>query len=370
MLWTAKGGIGMAGACTQPTDVFVAGGLVWCGASPEGRDLHSGEVKKTLELGSVISVGHHYRCYRSKATECYLIWPKRGAEFLDLVGQDHMRHDWLRGSCFTGVMPANGLLYVPSSQCFCYPGVKLSGFLALAPKARGEGREARDESDQSPRLEHGPANAAISNPQSPIPNPSDWPMYRHDALRSGAGGGSVPSDLTTLWEAKVTATATQPIVVGQRLLVAEKDAHCIRCLSAADGRPLWDFTAGGRIDSAPTVYNELVLFGCRDGSVYCLRAADGALVWRFHAAPQQRLVMSYGQLESAWPVHGSVLVQDGIVYFAAGRSSFLDGGIVVYGLNPQTGAVVHQTHLEGPWPDVVNDHGAPFAMDGARAICW
>ncbi len=61
-----------------------------------------------------------------------------------------------------------------------------------------------------------------------------------------------------------------------------------------------------------------------------------------------------------------MLVQDGTVYFAAGRSSYLDGGMWVYGLNLCSGAMVHQTKLEGPWPDVANETGTPFAMEGAK----
>jgi hypothetical protein len=75
--------------------------------------------------------------------------------------------------------------------------------------------------------------------------------------------------------------------------------------------------------------------------------------------------MSYGQLESLWPVQGSVLVQDGVVYFAAGRSSFLDGGIIVYGLDAKTGRPLYHHVLEGPWPDTDQDTGTPFAMEGA-----
>ena len=33
------------------------------------------------------------------------------------------------------------------------------------------------------------------------------------------------------------------------------------------------------------------------------------------------------RLESVWPVHGSVLVRDSTVYYAAGRSSYVDGGV-------------------------------------------
>ena len=41
--------------------------------------------------------------------------------------------------------------------------------------------------------------------------------------------------------------------------------------------------------------------------------------------------MAYGQLESPWPVYGSVLVQKGTVFFAAGRHSDADGGIYFTG---------------------------------------
>ncbi|MFW6170028.1 MAG: hypothetical protein ACODAD_06025, partial [Planctomycetota bacterium] len=53
-----------------------------------------------------------------------------------------------------------------------------------------------------------------------------------------------------------------------------------------------------------------------------------------------------GQLESPWPVHGNILVQDGTAYFAAGRSSFLDGGILVYAVDPATGEVLQKRRID------------------------
>jgi hypothetical protein len=97
------------------------------------------------------------------------------------------------------------------------------------------------------------------------------------------------------------------------------------------------------------------------------------LIWRFRAAPEERWIVSCRQVESAWPVTGSVLLLDdvstgaAIVYFVAGRSSFLDGGLYVYGLDPTTGKVKHQRRLDGPWPDVMNEPGGPHGMEGARS---
>ncbi len=360
ILWRRKGRRGQAGACTQPTDLFVAQGTVWCGGSLEGYDLHTGKVDKKLNIGELISPGHHYRCHRSKATKNYLIWPKRGAEFVDLEGNDHMRNDWLRAPCFTGATPANGLLYAPSDQCFCYPGVKVSGYMAMSAEPAEKVKPATDAN-----LQRGNAYGKIVNSQSTIVNRRDWPMYRRDGQRSGSTEMDVPAELHEKWEIELACQGSQPVIVGDRLWVAEKDTHRIRCLDAENGRDIWNFTAGGRIDSTPTFYDGMVIFGCRDGSVYCVRASDGELVWRFLAAPNDRRIMSYGQLESLWPVQGSVLVQDGIVYFAAGRSSFLDGGIIVYGLDAGTGRVLCTHVLEGPWPDIYEDKGTPFAMEGA-----
>jgi len=144
--------------------------------------------------------------------------------------------------------------------------------------------------------------------------------------------------------------------------VAGIDAHTVHALDAADGKPLWEFTAGGRVDSPPTISyvgrisnpskdgletrpTAMCLFGSRDGRVYCLRTSDGALAWRFDAAPRRRLLTAFGQLESPWPVPGSVLVKDGKCHFAAGRSSYLDGGIHLWTLGATTGEVERQKKI-------------------------
>ena len=360
LLWQTKGRKGQAGACTQPTDMFVVDGRVWLDGGTQGLDLRTGQPTRSVSLGKLISPGHHYRCHRSKACENFLIWPKRGAEFVDVTGQGrHMRNDWLRAPCFTGLTPANGLLYVPPSQCFCYPGVKMAGYLAMSADPAEKFHPAGPEA-----LQRGPAYGDIAI-QSGNTDPDAWPMYRRDGRRCGSTSTAVPADLTERWTVKFDHECTQPIVVGNRMFTAVKDAHRVVCLNARTGEELWSFTAGGRVDSSPTVVGGAVFFGCRDGAVYCLRADDGEPAWRFRAAPDHRLA-SYGSLESVWPVNGSVLVRDGVVYFAAGRNTFLDGGIMVYGLDAATGRPLYHHLLEGPWPDVHEDRGSPFAMEGAR----
>jgi hypothetical protein len=154
------------------------------------------------------------------------------------------------------------------------------------------------------------------------------------------------------------------------VFLASTDNHTIHALDAQNGSPSWHFTVGGRIDSSPTVYEGKVLFGSADGWVYCLRASDGALAWRFRAAPQEQLAAAYGQLESVWPVHGAVLVQNGIAYASAGRSSYLDGGIVLYALDPATGRQLARhvvSHLDPDTGKQIGKEGrevGAFDMEG------
>jgi hypothetical protein len=118
-------------------------------------------------------------------------------------------------------------------------------------------------------------------------------------------------------------------------------------------------------------YKGLLLFGSRDGWVYCLRASDGELAWRFRGLPD-RMISAYGQLESAWPVCGSILVHKDVAYFAAGRNSFLDGGIFLYGLDPTTGRVIHHRHMYGPYgeggfPIITSRLTSGPGLDGFKA---
>ena len=358
VLWTQKNRGTLSGACTQPTEIFVIDETVWCGTSTSGYDLTSGKVKSSVNLYNLITPGHHRRCMRGKATVNYVIRNKRGAEFVDVDGENHMRYDWIRTPCFTGLTPANGMVYLPPDQCFCYPGAKINGYAAMASDPVNDLKPAGPD-----HLTRGEAYG--EDCRRTKASPDDWPMYRRDAERSGSSPTAVPEELSEEWKVQFGSETTQPVVVGDRLWVAAKDAHTVYCLDAKNGREQWRFTAGGRIDSAPTFHEGMVLFGCRNGSVYCLRADNGKLIWRFQAAPDGRQVISFEQPESLWPVHGSVAIQDGVAYFAAGRSSFLNGGIIVYALDPETGRVLHHHILEGPWPDIKSEKGRPFAMEGA-----
>ncbi|MHC4726167.1 MAG: outer membrane protein assembly factor BamB family protein [Planctomycetota bacterium] len=349
-------------------DVFIIDGLVWTWSaelergklegsnqrstwpiSVNGYDLHTGRLSKKIPLGNIFKTHHHHRCYRNKATSRYILASRRGTEFIDLEQGKHTLHNWVRGTCHLGMMPANGLQYAPPHPCVCYIEEKLNGFTALAPAKLSENQQTKKR--KGSLLERGPEYGKTTDKMT---GAEDWPAFLHDSMRSGATQAKIPEKLDLLWNVKLSEKISPPIIVGQRVFLALNDEHQIAALNSNDGQTHWKFFTGARIDSPPTYYKGMVLFGSADGFVYCLDASNGKLKWRFQAAPEDRHIGAFGQLESAWPINGSVLVINGTAYFAAGRTSQLDGGIYLYGLDAITGRLRCQNKLEGPHYNVNN----------------
>ncbi|NOZ23318.1 MAG: PQQ-binding-like beta-propeller repeat protein [Planctomycetes bacterium] len=346
-------------------DLFVINDLAWCGMTTlpsypgtfTGRDLHTGKVKVEFPADDWRHMPHH-RCYRAKATTKYILTSRTGIEFVDLAAKHWNSYHWVRGSCNYGIMPCNGLIYAPPHSCACYLLAKLNSFNAIA--ADSPTRRVPESVPDADRLLQGPAFSEIENRKSAIENSDDWPTFRHDPARSGSTKTSVPTELKQIWQTDINEWHGLPasrgtrlstaVVAGGKVFVAAVDDHTVHALDAASGQKVWSFTTGGRVDSPPTVWQGRVIFGSADGYVRCLRASDGALVWRFRAAPVDRRLVAYDQVESVWPVHGSVLVCDGVVYCVAGRTMWLDGGMRLLRLDAKTGKKISETILDDKYP--------------------
>ena len=337
----------------SPKDLFVIDGLVWYGDTAGarntgrffGRDIMTGEVKRSFAPNIDIVWLSHHRCHFSKATKNFILPARMGVEFVDIQNETWKQHHWVRGGCLYGIMPCNGLIYTPPHACACYFEAKQTGFSAYTSNIT-----PTRSSGSAERLEKGPAYGTIRNPKSEIRNANDWPVFRHDAARSGHTASAVPADLTQQWSAEIGGTLTQPVTADGRVYVASIDRHALHALDADTGKPIWRYIAGGRIDSPPSIHRGLAIFGSMDGWVYCLRCSDGGLVWRFRAVPEELLVMSYGQLESAWPVHGSVLIANDELHCIAGRNMFLNGGLRYLRLDPATGRTISETIMDDTDP--------------------
>jgi outer membrane protein assembly factor BamB len=347
-MWTGHS----ASAYNAPPDLQLIGGLIWMEQKTTrvALDPLTGKVVKEFAEHRGYM---HPRCYRNKATENYLMLGLMGVQMLDVSSGEIWDNDWVRGTCQYGVMPANGMLYRPPDSCACNMKTKLSGLYALASKRKAP----PPAHDAKPVLEKGPAygkvdaaaaQAASGAAAADDTSSGDWPTFRGGPGRNGVTEAELPTRLRIAWNTPIGGKLSSVVIAGGKAYVAAIDSHTVHALDAATGKPAWTFTAGGPIDSPPTVHAGVVYFGSADGWVYAVRAADGQLVWRLRAAPDDVRIADNGQLESPWPVHGSVLFHEGELKFTAGRSSYLDGGIRLYRVEPATGRVISQTDIYSP----------------------
>ena len=364
----------------SPASIFIIDGLIWDiavggepyrpGTNPKtinrfyvGYDLRTGKERKRLPVSAEHGYGiMHHRCHIPRASGKNIITSFPGIEFFDVTSGKSTHDSWIRGACVYGFMPANGLLYTPPHPCACYMQGKLSGFWAVAP-GRVEGKPP-----PAGRLAEGPAYTRAAGKES---DAADWPTYRGNPARTGVTKASVPVKVEKLWSVDVGKGLSQCVISGGKLLVSTVDTHQVQALNAVTGEKLWEYTAGGRVDSAPTLYRGTVIFGSRDGYVYCVTADTGELVWRFRAARTDRRCVSCDQVESVWPVHGSVLVDNDTVWFCAGRSSYIDGGLLVYRLVARTGQMMSMTRVDSLGPadqqkPITSSMYARLDMEGAK----
>ncbi|MFM2091532.1 MAG: hypothetical protein RLZZ127_2021, partial [Planctomycetota bacterium] len=265
---------------------------------------------------------------------------------LDPANVQVVHTDAARTSCDVGAFPANGLSYLTTNGCRCKTYLLNANVFHARPFAGVE---------TFPRLERGSAAPA------PVPaNPGDgWPTLLKDVRRSAWSRQSLPATLVRRWSvdlapapapellqwswdrhSTVFGPLTGPVSAEGIAVVAVSHRQQIVGLDPATGGERWRTTVDGRVDTPPTIHQGLVLAGTRNGWLYALNRDSGAVVWRFCAAPRRELLVSDGQLESPWPLSGSVTITpDGILAFA-GRHTDADGGIWWWRLDPHTGAVL------------------------------
>lgn len=327
----------------QEARAFFVSGLLWL--QMKGNRIVGFDPLTGKEMKKWSSRGKH--CAAPVATVRYFIAPE--CEFTDLETGQQVRARMFRAACRNPFVPANGLLNTYPVQCECFP--MLRGYMGLGPTLRKPGPP------EAPLLRPGSARPGVS--AAPAGGSAEWPIYRHDIYRSNATPQALrrpdprPAWATPLaritsgplleeWKGCpfVRGILTPPTVAGGLVFAAVPHEHRVVALDAQGGRVRWSFTAGGRVDTPPTIEGNLCLFGSRDGWLYCLGTDRGELIWRLRVAPQEGKIAAYGQFESPWPVAGSVLVDGGVVYAAAGLHPMCDGGLRVVAVRASTGQVL------------------------------
>lgn len=393
-LWEQKGAMGFG----SPADLFIMDGKAWTFPQTRSiwrdskRDKHGvvrtgipipkseflgGGQKETavavdLHTGAIVDSlsysenQHHHRCHRNRATARYILVGYSGVQLIDPRAKTGTTNQWVRGICQYGFMPANGLLFVPPDPCQCKTEVKVNGFVALAE------RRVDSVSRNEPVIERGPQFARVAGLLAASTN-GGWPTYRGNNERKGSTTEDVKESLVVRWKAKLGPSLSAPTVAAGRALVANRDGCAVHCLDVTTGARIWKHLTDGPVDSPPTVAGGLCVVGSADGSVTCLDLERGEKAWRFRIPEHTRRIGSENRLESPLRIHGAVLVLDEVVYFAAGRSSHLDGGIRLYGLDIRTGAPRFGTRVSseegktsGALDDILVSDGTGITMRQVR----
>jgi hypothetical protein len=287
---------------------------------------------RDVGIRRAVNLSYNQRCNRLAATEDLFIggyvtyYDKNFSGTLQSVA---------RSGCALGATPANGMVYFTPSACGCF--TQLRGYNCLTPES------PRPPLDDGKRLERGRGrpSGAPPAPAAAAPAPAAAALAPAAAALAPAAAAAVLAespiaDEWLRWGERAASEETKPVELpGGDRIVARVQRHQVERRDAR-GTAQWCFVAGGRVSSPPIVVADRVVFGAHDGWVYALELAGGALAWRYLAAPGERKMVCYGQVESTWPVYG-VTIHEGLVVASAGRHPEISGGVVVAGLRPDSG---------------------------------
>ncbi len=278
--------------------------------------LKDGEKVSSIKLATPI----RQRCRPPLATEKFMFLG--GLNTVNLSSGAETVRPIARSLCNFGLVPANGLIYVPPTHCRCY--ATLQGYIALESLKAGAQPVTANSTDH---LIVGPSYGMKLEASN---SDADWPQIRQSDMRRGHAETTLSASLKQLWESPVMGgSISSPVVSDNLVLVSEPDLHRISAFDVMSGKRRWSFVAGAPIDGPPTIFGNYAVFGSRDGWVYSLSLSSGNLVWKNMAAPAERLIMVNEELESAWPALGPVIIADNKVLAVAGRHNMAEAGILV-----------------------------------------
>jgi outer membrane protein assembly factor BamB len=262
-------------------------------------------------------------------------------------GKERVNFGGARAACLTGTIPAYGAGYIAQNWCNCSPG-QIPGLMAVA----SIGKIPTPKEMEQPAVPM--TYSEYSGGADGVSGASTWTSFRGDASRSSSSPSEIPIEISEVWSTKITTESkagtvkrdwlsylnsrlTAAVISEDVAIIGDIDHKEVNAVRLKDGKVAWRFATGGRMDTAPTLYKGICLVGDHTGYVSALKVKTGELIYRLRVAPDEKRMLSYGKVESAWPVIGGVLVVDGKAYATAGRTQGSDGGLIVRAFAPETG---------------------------------
>lgn len=264
----------------------------------------------------------------------------------------------MRPPCQDGVIISDGHLFWGPWMCGCQ--LSAYGHVGLGPAG---------DFDFRPGVSAGRLTVEVDDPASveALAGHADWPSYQGDSANSMSTKMTIPSEVQQKWTYELSDDAfpTAPITAGGLVFFADRNG-VVHAINAESGEAAWKTFTAAPVYFPPAYSNNRLYVGSADGRVYALEAATGKTLWTFQAAPANQRIPVYGKLISRWPVAGGVVVDDGVVYAAAGMAHY--DGIHVYALDAISGDVKWYNDTSGTISEVtdggVSLQGELFVRDG------
>lgn len=207
---------------------------------------------------------------------------------------------------------------------------------------------------------------------------TDWPMWGNDLSRSHTTSESLTETLHLQWERtlpppqrawpwqmddfeKLSFDASyEPVVAGDLVYVSSMVTDDVTAYDIDTGAEQWRYSTDGPVRMAPTVWEDRVYAVSDDGNLYCLDAETGDELWIYRAAPTNRLVLGNERLISMWPARGGPVIEDGMLYFAAGI--WPHEGVFINAIDAETGEVIWSKSDSGT--DIFVDSKRYYSLGG------
>jgi outer membrane protein assembly factor BamB len=169
-------------------------------------------------------------------------------------------------------------------------------------------------------------------------------------LEQGSVDAIDPDNGNFIWR-HYTPNAIIPALASINGLVLDAEGPTLEVLNAATGNPLYSYTTGAVIYSAPSISNGRIFFGSGDGNLYALGLPSSAVVGTATPTPAATALPAPGPLASLYNNAGTVT--DGVVStsnFDGYGYSYSAQALAAAGIT--RGGTVMAGGLSFTWPNV------------------
>lgn len=99
--------------------------------------------------------------------------------------------------------------------------------------------------------------------------------YANQTVAFDVPGGKV----AWVYEDRSLPFFSSPAITDRLVLIGSRDKH-LHAIDRQQGKNVWKFRTGGRVEGSPIVFEDGVVFGSSDGRLYAAALGDGSELWQ------------------------------------------------------------------------------------------